>query len=365
MTRADDRAIKRARVRELLATHNLGGVLFTTQKSFSWYTSGGQNHVALNTEAGVASILATSAQDYLIANNIETTRIMREEGLADLGLQPLTYRWDSGEDDVKRLIEHVVPGGRYATESGPHAAEINSMRYSLTPLEVERYRALGSDCAAAVAETCNSIAPGQTEWQIASMLAKALWDRTIIPVVVLVAADERIATYRHPIPTAKAVERCAMAVICGKRYGLILSTTRLVHFGPLSSDLRRKHDAVMHVDAAFIGNTSIGADVEEIFQKALDVYEQTGYDEEWTLHHQGGGTGYSTRDFRATPHCRETVQPWQAYAWNPSITGTKSEDTMIASPDGPEMLSLSKDWPNVEVVGPPEITLHRADILVR
>lgn len=38
---------------------------------------------------------------------------------------------------------------------------------------------------------------------------------------------------------------------------------------------------------------------------------------------------------------------------------------MIATPDGPEILSLSRDWPNVEVPGPPEIMLQRADILVR
>jgi len=290
MTRADDRAIKRARVRDFVARHNLGGVLFTTQKSFSWYTSGGQNHVALNTEAGVASILVTPGQDYLIANNIEASRLMEEEGLGDLGLQPLIHRWDDDPAAATRLAERIVPDGKYAADTGPHASELEHLRYSLTPLEVERYRVLGRDCATAAVEVCNAISPGQAEWQVAAMLSKSLWERKIIPVVLLVAADERIANYRHPIPTDNPVQSCAMVVICGKRHGLILSTTRLVHFGPLPADLRRKHDAVMRVDAAFIGNTTIDADVNEIFQRALDLYDQTGYSDEWTRHHQGGGT---------------------------------------------------------------------------
>jgi len=365
MTRADDLAIKRARVREFLTTHNLGGVLFTLQKSFSWYTGGGQNHVALTTEAGAAALLATPEQDYLVANNIEAGRIMEEEGLADFGVQPLAYRWDGDNSDATRLVERVLAGKRYTTDTGPHADELNRLRYSLTPLEVERYRALGRDSAEAMAEVCRMIAPGQTEWQVAAMLSKALWERKIVPAVVLVAADERIARYRHPIPTEKPVERCAMAVICGRRHGLILSTTRLVHFGPISADLRRKHDAVMAVDAAYIGATAIGTDVDEIFQKGLDVYDEMGFADEWMLHHQGGGTGYSTRDFKATLHCKEVVQPWQAYAWNPSITGTKSEDTIIATPDGPEILSMVKDWPAVEIPVGPGPSIPRADILVR
>lgn len=365
MTRADDMAIKRSRVRDFLMTHNLGGVLFALQRSFSWYTSGGQNHVALTTEKGAAALLATPQQDYLVANNIEVERIMDEEGLCDLGVQAISYRWDSDEAEVTQLVERVLAGNRYTTDSGPHADELNRMRYSLTPLEVDRYRTLGRDCAAAMVEVCRTLTPGQTELQVAAQLSKGLWEQNIIPVVVLVAADERISKYRHPLPTRKQIERYVMTVICGRRHGLIISMTRLVHFGPVPRELRRKHDAVMQVDAAFIGATTVGADVDEIFQKALDVYEETGFGDEWTLHHQGGGSGYSSRDFKGTLHSREVVQPWQAFAWNPSITGTKSEDTIIATPDGPDIISMIKDWPTVEVSAGPGMVVPRPDILTR
>ena len=365
MTRADDIALKRVRVRDFLRSHDLGGVLFTQQKSFSWYTSGGQNHVGLTTEAGAAHLLATPDQDYLVANNIEAPRIMEEEGLSELGIQPLVYQWDSPETDATRLVERVLAGQRYATDTGQFAGELNHLRYSLTPVEVERYRALGKDCAEVMSDLCLAVEPGQTEWEVAAALSKRLWEREIVPAVVLVAADDRISKYRHPIPTANKIAKYVMVVMCGRRHGLILSTTRLVHFGKLPAELKRKHNAVMRVDAAYIGATLIGADVDEVFQKGLDVYEETGFKDEWMLHHQGGGTGYASRDFKGSLHCKERVQAWQAFAWNPSITGTKSEDTMIATPDGPEILSMIRDWPSVEVPAGLWGSLRRADILVR
>jgi hypothetical protein len=52
--------------------------------------------------------------------------------------------------------------------------------------------------------------------------------------------------------------------------------------------------------------------------------------------------GYEPRDFKATPTETRTVVVHQAVGWNPSITGTKSEDTILS--DG-EMLTSTRDWP--------------------
>jgi hypothetical protein len=46
--------------------------------------------------------------------------------------------------------------------------------------------------------------------------------------VFLVASDERIAQYRHPLPcSGKAVERYVMVVGCFQREGLVVSLTRM------------------------------------------------------------------------------------------------------------------------------------------
>jgi Xaa-Pro dipeptidase len=59
------------------------------------------------------------------------------------------------------------------------------------------------------------------------------------------------------------------------------------------------------------------------------------------------------------------VRSNQAFAWNPSIVGIKSEDTVLCTNDGIEVLTAqSDDWP--AVVGRfGEQELPRADILVR
>ncbi len=127
---------------------------------------------------------------------------------------------------------------------------------------------------------------------------------------------------------------------------------------------RRKHAAVVAVDAAFIASSRPGARIGDVFKAGLEAYREQGYADEWRLHHQGGPTGYATRDYRATEASDDTVEPNQAFAWNPSITGTKSEDTIIATPDGPEVISSSPGLPSVDVTAN-GASLERADIVVR
>ena len=217
---------------------------------------------------------------------------------------------------------------------------------------------------AAIGEAAMAAAPGMTEYEVAGILSHQCWSRGVQPIVVLIASDDRLLSYRHPIPAGNTVQKALMLVICGRRHGLIVSATRIVHFGPPPAELRRKHDAVVAVDAAFNANSIPGARIGDVFRLGVDAYAGQGFADEWKLHHQGGPTGYAARDYRATAATEDKVLPNQAFAWNPSITGTKSEDTIIAAPDGPEVISASPGFPTVQVtIG--GLTLERADVLVR
>ena len=70
--------------------------------------------------------------------------------------------------------------------------------------------------------------------------------------------------------------------------------------------------------------------------------------------------GRSLHGTRRRPRCVAN----QAFAWNPSITGTKSEDTILATDKGPALLTRPVDWPTLEVEFAGR-TVPRADILVR
>ena len=368
MTIRDEARIKDQRVTEYLQRKGVEGLLFSRVDNFAWFTCGGQNHVSVAAETGVGSALFLDGRRFLLTNNIEMPRLLNEE---TGGIKYITFNWpwhdDAGRDE---LIGKLIANRRIVSDDGMLGTprlerDFVELRYSLTDAEVARYRALGRDCTAAMEEVCAGIKKGQKECEIAGAISRAFLDYNIHPTVVLIAADDRIEKYRHPIFTEKKVKKCVMVVMCGRRNGLILSLTRLVHFGKLSKELRRKHDAVCAVDAAYILSSSVGTCVADILKNGIEVYRERGFADEWQLHHQGGPTGYAGRDYRATPTETRRIVPNQALAWNPSITGTKSEDTTIALADKVDFLSQpSKKWPSViaEYKGK---KMRRADILVK
>jgi Xaa-Pro aminopeptidase len=367
MSRAEECTAKVGRVRGWLAESGLRGALFGSPAWFAWITGGGRNHVAVGTERGVGAVLVTADAAYLLADNIERARLAEEE-IDGLPLETREFPWWSG--NLAAEAAKLVPAAELATDlplPGTHplgAAEALRLRNPLLPEEVERYRALGRDAAVVLTHVAFHCRPALSEHQLAGMLAGGLSDFGITPNVVLVAADERAFTRRHPLPTTRRLEKYAMLVIGGRREGLHLSATRLVHFGPIPEELRQRHLACARVEAAFLAATRPGAKIAEVFRAGKAAYAAEGWPGEWQQHHQGGPTGYAGRDLRATPECAGVVQNGQAFAWNPSIAGTKSEDTALVTDAGLEMLSETPDLPSVSVEMP-DGTVLRPAILER
>jgi Xaa-Pro aminopeptidase len=181
--------------------------------------------------------------------------------------------------------------------------------------------------------------------------------------VTLIAADERIVNFRHPIPKAQKAKQRVMLVSCAEFHGLISCLTRFVNFGAHDAETKRRHQAVCNIDAATILSTIPGRPLGEIFRTLQKAYAGTGFADEWKLHHQGGSTGYAGREVTANPDSTVTVRDNQAFAWNPSITGVKSEDTVLVTQNGVEVLTeASAAWPRVEArFG--DRTMSRPDIL--
>ena len=57
------------------------------------------------------------------------------------------------------------------------------------------------------------------------------------------------------------------------------------------------------------------------------------------LHHQRGLTGHASREMIATPRVDQEIQVGQAFAWNPSITGTTAEEMFVLTGPGPEVIT--------------------------
>jgi antitoxin VapB len=359
MNRSAEIAEKVGRAQRMLAAERLGGVLVGAQHNFSWLSAGGANGIDLSRDAGAGALLVRAdGKRFVIANRIEMPRLLAEE-LVGEEFEPVEFGWEEEKASPTFLAERAISlleggaplGSDLPVGQGVRVVEgaLAACRYRLTSQELERYRELGRDAGRIVGDLVRSLEPGETEQDVARRADAALAAGGMRAVVNLVAADERMGQFRHPVPTGRRWEKTLMLVVCARRGGLIVSLTRIVCAGKISAELRRRTDAVSHVNAALLAATMPGATGAELYRAAALAYAGQDFGGEERLHHQGGAAGYRTRDWVAHPASAEVVQADQAFAWNPSITGTKAEETCVATADGVVVISASPGWPQIAV----------------
>jgi Xaa-Pro aminopeptidase len=295
---------------------------------------------------------------FVLANRIEMPRLLAEE-LAGEEFEPVEFPWEEEKASPAFLPALAVTllgkDAALASDVGPGPgtvtieAAVARCRYQLTDSEVERFRSLASDAAQAIGNLARKLTPGETEREVARRVTDALAAHNLRAVVNLVAGDERIAKFRHPIPTDRQWEKIIMIVVCAQRGGMIASLTRIVSTGIIPDELRRCTLAAARVNAQLLAATQPNVSGGDLYRLAARAYAEAGFENEERLHHQGGASGYRTRDWIAHPACTERVQVNQAFAWNPSVTGTKVEESCIALADGVEVLTSTSDWPQISV----------------
>ncbi len=351
-------------IRDLAVKHALDAILLQRVSSIAWATSGASAYVNIARSNAEASLLVTGNNQYVITNNIEARRLEKEERLTSQGWDFHITPWFEEENTAQGLTNGLKLGTDGCFPGALDlSGEIARLRANLNLEEGERFRILGQLCAQAMDAAARSVHPGQTEYVIAGLLAGEAEARGIQAIVNLIAVDDRIFNFRHPLPTNKRLDHYVMMVLCGRRWGLVCSLTRFVYFGKLPEEICRKKEAVACVDAALIAATRPGRALGQIFKIAQEAYAEVGYADEWQLHHQGGPAGYEPREYVATPGSKDPVVVGQVYAWNPSITGSKSEDSVLIGEDGFEVLSSIPGWPMVKVEMAGQI-IERPDILI-
>jgi antitoxin VapB len=351
---------KAARIERMLGEAGLAGVLIGAQHNFAWITGGGTNRIDGSREAGAgALLLGRGGRRYVLANVIEMPRLLDEE-VAGQGYEPVEFPWEDERSSPSFLVDTArkVLGGSEPIGSDlplPSAAgaegRLTRARARLTGAEQARLRALGRDAGEALGEVCRGLETGLAEMEISRRSADALAARGARAIVNLVAADDRIARYRHPVATTRRWERTVMVVACAQRDGLVVSLTRIVSAGPAAEDLRRRTRSTAGVMGRLLAATRPGATGRGLYDTAAKAYAEAGFPDEQRKHHQGGACGYRTRDWVAHPASDDVVDAPQAFAWNPSITGTKVEETAIAfgDDDAVEVVTSTPGWPAIPV----------------
>jgi len=318
----------------------LGAVLLRRPANFAWYTGGADNRVDHSDPLGVATVLVTPGTEYVVADNIEAPRMREEETPS---LEVVEHPW---HEEAAPLYRELSDGAPLAADFPLQGArdvleEITPLRYVLDEEAVELYKRAGAETSAAMEQTVASLSADTTEDEAAANLTSACRRRGLKTPVVLVAADERIAAYRHPIPHGTPIQRRAMLVVCAEKDGLYVSLTRIVHLvEEPDEDFERRQVACEEILHRMREEaTRTGHSLADAFAYCKRFYAEAGFPDEWRLHHQGGMAGYAAREVIATLETRQAIEVGQAFAWNPSITGAKAEETFVLTEDGPEVIS--------------------------
>lgn len=333
-----DRAVKRARMLQLLERRGATSIVLRSHTALAWYLDGARTHVSLAGEPVVAVIVTPGGDELRVFDN-EADRMLDEELGALDGLLVTRVPWH----------DTLAPIGVAELEEVDAAAELRAARSSLLPAELTRYRSLCRDVAEALTDAAVAASPRDSERDVAARLAHALAARGIDPLVTLVAGRSRLAL-RHPLPTAAMIGDRAMVVACGRRHGLIANATRWLRFSRAEAAEADAARRILEVEAAFLDATRPGATLGDVFAAGVAAYGRNGFDGgEWRRHHQGGAAGYAGRDPRAAPGITDLVQPSHAFAWNPTAPGAKVEDTVLVRAEGIEVLTSDSRWPTTRV----------------
>jgi Xaa-Pro aminopeptidase len=328
------------RLRRLMERRRLDAVVLRRPANFAWYTGGADTKVDHVAPEGVADLVVRGDDPPLVlTSTIEAPRMRSEQ---TPGLEVVDYPW---HEDRLAALRAVVGDARVGSDLGlPGTVDLSDaiarLRRTLDPDAVETMRAVGAGVTAAMAEAAAAVRPGMTEHEAAAALAAACRSRGLTATVLLAAADERIALHRHPLPVGATIERRAMLVASAESRGLYANLTRIVELDDPGPDLVRRQRACDEVLGRMRDEATLpGRTLAEALGDCRRFYAEAGFPGEWRLHHQGGLTGYASREQIATPATGDVIEAGQAFAWNPSVAGAKAEETFVLTEHGPELIA--------------------------
>jgi Xaa-Pro dipeptidase len=324
-----------AAVRGLVADRGASGALLMRRSNVAWATLGAEAHVVLSSEGAVAAVLVTADEAVVLTQVNEAARIAEEE-LRGLDLEVVGLPW---HDPNAIPAEARRRAGGEPFDDAALEDLLLPLRMRLSEPEAERVAWLAGRARDAVTDALDGAARGRTEHEVSAEAARLLGVDGVRAPVLLAAADDRIARYRHPIPTARPIERRLMLVVVAERWGLHAAITRFAELSEPEAEIVARTEAVGRVHEAMTVATRPGASLGDVMDAAQRAYAAEGHPEEWRLHHQGGVIGYAGRERIAVPGDETAIEPGMAFAWNPSIAGAKAEETILLREDGVRVLT--------------------------
>lgn len=327
-------------IRALLDKKGVHGVEIKNQANFSYITRG-RGFIGLASTVACGSLFITKDRVVLLGENIDARRLFEEQLPPHPMVELMAFSWD--EPDQKTSMIQSITNGLVMISESELEPELFTIRTILSEYDQADFKVLCHEAAVTLETLCKQVKPGMTEYELAGEISKAFWSQNIEPITTLVAFDERALKYRHPVMTDKRLKNYALAGICGRRNGLIVSITRDVLIEP-DPIMQEKHAKCVRVNGAFWEALKPGKSVSEVFGAGVNQYGLEGYPLEHKEHHQGGLTGFIPRELRASYESTHKVRVGEAYAFNPTIIGSKVEDTVLVTEWGLENLTHTGNY---------------------
>jgi Xaa-Pro aminopeptidase len=361
---------RRARLDAFLAETDAEAVWLARPNSFAWLT-GGSNVVDASADVGVAAV-GYDGDLRVVTDTIEAGRLADEELPDEVSVEAVDWFADS----LGAAVAARTPTPAVADFDVPHDAvstfDPGRLRQPLSTDDADRYRDLGRVVASAVESVCRDLQPADTEHEVAAGIRIALAAQDVAAPVVLVGGAERAQRYRHYSPSDARLGDYALVSVTAARGGLHASCTRTVAFDA-PDWLAERHGRAQQVETDALAATRrvgrAGGTAGDVFAAVRAAYDRAGWPDEWRRHHQGGAAGFAGREWIATPDAADRVHLPTGYAWNPTVEGAKSEDTVLVTEDGFEVLTATGDWPTTTVTadesaaGEAGVTIPRHDVL--
>lgn len=356
--------VKLRRLRTFLNDQSFDAVLLTRQTSVAWLTAGMDHVVVRLADPGFAWALVSRDEAVILALNNEGPRLADEEKVTDLGFQLRLAPWWNA--NLVSCAEELITQAGFSNVAndgfGPGMSvpvALQKLRLQLMEGERQRFSELGNDVCQVVEGALTELSPAvmrtMSERQLAAKVSAGFEERGILAGGMLIGGSERRERFRHPTVSEAILGSSLVIVVVGVRGGLHVALSRLVSAGSADAEMVSRHAAACSVEGALIDASRPGATWLEAFEAGIQAYASLGFVDEWKEHTQGGPIGYGPREFVVTPSPQPSplslrrIEGSEAFAWNPTVQGTKSEDTFMLIDGQLASVSNSTTWPMVDV----------------
>lgn len=341
-----------------LAATGYDAVWFASPDAFAWLTGGDNTVGAAASDRGIAAagyVPGDAPAFRAVAPAGEADRLAAEELPDSFAVE--TVPWHESLADAV-AAESIGAAAADFDAPGLDRIDVAPLRQPLAADDVDRFRSLAEETAAAVERVCRQLTAEDTEHEVASALRIALSSGEMSAPTVRVAGRERAETYRSPPAGAGELGDYAVISVTAERRGLHASLARTVAFDP-PEEFEAQFRAAARVEATALAATreavETGGDAGDVFDAIRAAYEEVGFPDAWQEGEQGGATGFARREWLAAPESDAPVRAPMGYAYNPVVGGARSEDTYLVETgeDPLECLTATPNWPtfDVEAVG--------------